>query len=204
MNKFEQLSYEKQARIVDASVAEFSDRDYETASMNTVVERAGIAKGSLFYYFKTKSLLYDYIYNLALGEVKAYLRKVRDETAELPFEIRLTGIVNSGVQFITEHPRLAKIYFRLIYSTDSPNRQKIVLELQNLSNDYLGKIIQDGMDRNELDSNFNKGQAVFFLDSILNRFLKDYHEAQSNGTADHFKNEDWVSGLIIFFSKGFS
>jgi TetR/AcrR family transcriptional regulator len=204
MNKFDQLPTEKQARIVDASVAEFSNRDYETASMNIVVERAGIAKGSLFNYFKTKSLLYDHIYKLALGEVKAYLRKVRDETAGLPFEIRLTGIVNSGVQFITEHPRLAKIYFRLIYSTDSPNRQKIVSELQNLSNDYLGKIIQDGMDRNELDSNLNKGQAVFFLDSILNRFLKDYHEEQSNGSAVHFKNENWVSGLITFFSKGFS
>ncbi|MDC1038287.1 TetR/AcrR family transcriptional regulator [Candidatus Marinimicrobia bacterium] len=204
MNKFEQLPSEKQARIVDASVAEFSNRDYETASMNTVVERAGIAKGSLFNYFKSKSLLYDHIYKLALGEVKSYLRKVRDETVGLPFEVRLTKIVNSGVKFITEHPRLAKIYFRLIYSADSPNRQKIVSELQILSNDYLGKIIQDGMDRNELDPKLDKGQAVFFMDSVLNQFLKNYHEAQSNGFADKFNRDEWVKGLITFFTKGLS
>ena len=129
-NKFEQLPEEKQSRIVNASISEFAEKDYETASMNTVVNQAGISKGSLFNYFKTKSVLYDHIYQLALGEVKSYLRDVRDETIDLSFENRLSKIVDSGVRFITEHPRLARIYFRLVYSGDSPNREKIVNELQ--------------------------------------------------------------------------
>jgi AcrR family transcriptional regulator len=201
-NKFEQLPTEKQSRIVNASISEFAEKDYETASMNTVVNQAGISKGSLFNYFKTKSILYDHIYKLALGEVKSYLRKVRDETVDLPFEKRLSKIVDSGVQFIIEHPRLAKIYFRLIYSADSPNRQKIVLELQKLSNDYLGEIIQDAMDRNELDSNLDKRQSVFFLDAVLNRFLKETHEAKSHGDADQFNRDEWVKGITTFFTKG--
>ena len=201
-NKFEQLPLEKQSRIVNASISEFAEKDYETASMNTVVNQAGISKGSLFNYFKTKSVLYDHIYKLALGEVKAYLRKVRDETIDLPFEKRLSKIVDSGVQFITEHPRLARIYFRLIYSADSPDRQNIVSELQVLSDDYLGKIIQDAMDRNELDPNLDKGQAVFFLDSVLNRFLKDYHEAQTIGNNERYDRDEWVNGITTLFTKG--
>jgi AcrR family transcriptional regulator len=201
-NKFEQLPLEKQSRIVNASISEFAEKDYETASMNTVVNQAGISKGSLFNYFKTKSILYDHIYKLALGEVKAYLRKVRDETIDLPFEKRLSKIVDSGVQFITEHPRLARIYFRLIYSADSPDRQNIVSELQVLSDDYLGKIIQDAMDRNELDPNLDKGQAVFFLDSVLNRFLKDYHEAQTIGNNERYDRDEWVNGITTLFTKG--
>ena len=203
-NQFEQLPAEKQSRIVDASISEFAEKDYETASMNTVVSQAGISKGSLFNYFKTKSVLYDHIYKLALGEVKSYLRKVRDETAGFSFDKRLSKIVDSGVQFITEHPRLAKIYFRLIYSADSPNREKIVSELQKLSNDYLGEIIQDAMDRNELNPNLDKGQAVFFLDSVLNRFLKEFHEALSNGNADQFNRGEWVKGITTLFTKGLS
>ena len=203
-NKFEQLPQEKQSRIVNASISEFAEKDYETASMNTVVSQAGISKGSLFNYFKTKSVLYDHIYKLALGEVKSYLRKVRDETAGFSFDKRLSKIVDSGVQFITEHPRLAKIYFRLIYSADSPNREKIVSELQKLSNDYLGEIIQDAMDRNELNPNLDKGQAVFFLDSVLNRFLKEFHEALSNGNTDQFNRGEWVKGITTLFTKGLS
>ncbi len=199
-NKFDQLPTEKQARIVNASISEFAERDYETASMNKVVERAGIAKGSLFNYFKTKGSLYYHIYHLAIGEVKSYLRKVRDETADLLFEERLAKIVDSGVQFITDHPRLARIYFRLIYSADSPDRQKIVAELQQLSDDYLGEIIQDAMDRGEIDSQINKSQAVFYLDAVLNRFLKEFHESSSND--NQFDRDEWVKGITKFFSKG--
>ena len=203
-NKFEQLPEEKQSRIVDASISEFAEKDYETASMNTVVNQAGISKGSLFNYFKTKSVLYDHIYQLALGEVKLYLRDVRDETIDLSFENRLSKVVDSGVLFIMEHPRLARIYFRLVYSGDSPNRKKIVNELQAMSDDYLGNIIQDAIDRNELNPNLDKSQSVFFLDAVLNRFLKEYHEAMEMGSQQQYDRKEWVSGIATLFIKGFS
>ena len=203
-NKFEQLPEEKQSRIVNASISEFAEKNYETASMNTVVNLAGISKGSLFNYFKTKSVLYDHIYQLALGEVKLYLRDVRDETIDLSFENRLSKVVDSGVLFITEHPRLARIYFRLVYSGDSPNRKKIVNELQAMSNDYLGNIIQDAMDRNELNPNLDKSQSVFFLDAVLNRFLKEYHLVMNQRSQDTFDKEEWVKGITKLFTKGLS
>ena len=203
-NKFEQLPEEKQARIVNASISEFAEKDYETASMNTVVNQAGISKGSLFNYFKTKSVLYDHIYQLALGEVKLYLRDVRDETIDLSFENRLSKVVDSGVLFITEHPRLALIYFRLVYSGDSPNRKKIVNELQDMSDDYLGNIIQDAMDRNELNPNLDKSQSVFFLDAVLNRFLKEYHLVMNQRSQNTFDKEEWVKGITKLFTKGLS
>ena len=203
-NKFEQLPEEKQARIVNASISEFAEKDYETASMNTVVNKAGISKGSLFNYFETKSVLYDHIYQLALGEVKLYLRDVRDETIDLSFENRLSKVVDSGVLFITEHPRLARIYFRLVYSGDSPNRKKIVNELQDMSDDYLGNIIQDAMDRNELNPNLDKSQSVFFLDAVLNRFLKEYHLVMNQRSQDTFDKEEWVKGITKLFTKGLS
>jgi len=203
-NKFEQLPEEKQSRIVNASISEFAEKNYETASMNTVVNLAGISKGSLFNYFKTKSVLYDHIYQLALGEVKLYLRDVRDETIDLSFENRLSKVVDSGVLFITEHPRLARIYFRLVYSGDSPNREKIVNELQAMSDDYLGNIIQDAMDRNELNPNLDKSQSVFFLDAVLNRFLKEYHLVMNQRSQDTFDKEEWVKGITKLFTKGLS
>tara|TARA_B110000196_G_scaffold112497_1_gene97736 strand:+ start:1267 stop:1893 length:627 start_codon:yes stop_codon:yes gene_type:complete len=203
-NKFKQLPEEKQSRIVNASISEFAEKDYETASMNTVVNQAGISKGSLFNYFKTKSVLYDHIYQLALGEVKLYLRDVRDETIDLSFENRLSKVVDSGVLFITEHPRLARIYFRLVYSGDSPNRKKIVNELQDMSDDYLGNIIQDAMDRNELNPNLDKSQSVFFLDAVLNRFLKEYHLVMNQRSQDTFDKEEWVKGITKLFTKGLS
>ena len=56
--------------------------------------------------------------------------------------------------------------------------------------------------RNELDSRPDKAQAVFFLDAVLNRFLKEYHEALEEGNKDHFDQEKWVKGITDFFTKG--
>ena len=88
-SKFETLSQEKRTRILNASISEFSKNEYESASMNSIVQEAKISKGALFNYFVNKSELYNYIYKIAVRKVKKYFKKVRDESVELPFENRL-------------------------------------------------------------------------------------------------------------------
>lgn len=81
-------------------------------------------------------------------------------------------------------------------------RKEILTELRSISDEYLGDVIQDAIDRKELDPGLNLSQSVFFLDSVLNRFLKDYHEAMSSEDRGHFNHNDWVKGITQFFSKG--
>lgn len=45
-------------RILGAARAEFSARGYEEASLNAIIEQAGISKGVLYYYFNDKTDLY--------------------------------------------------------------------------------------------------------------------------------------------------
>ena len=96
-NKFEQLAYLKQKSIIDASVNEFANNGFKNASVNKIVEKAGISKGSLFNYFKSKNLLFDHIYAIALREVKSYLTKVRDESEIDEFFTRFSKIINSCI-----------------------------------------------------------------------------------------------------------
>ena len=68
----------------------------------------------------------------------------------------------------------------------------------------LGNIIQDAVDRNELNPNLDKAQSVFFLDAVLNRFLKEYHEEMEMGSQQQYDRKEWVSGIATLFIKGFS
>ncbi|MFQ6612528.1 MAG: TetR/AcrR family transcriptional regulator [Fidelibacterota bacterium] len=195
--KFHRLSDEKRQRILEASISEFSEKGYEAASMNKVVESAGISKGSLFNYFRTKSSLFLYVYHLALQQVKAYLRDVRDRTKDDPFFDRLQQIMYAGVEFIQGHPHLAKIYFHLLYTSDAPRSREILNQIRQLSADYLTEIIQQGIQRGEVNPRLKLEQAVFIIDSSLNQFLHHYHVSRSR-----IDVREWINGLMSVIRKG--
>lgn len=66
VSRFEALDGEKQQRILNAAMSEFASRGYDRASTNRIVESAGIAKGLLFHYFKSKKQLFLYLYDRGL------------------------------------------------------------------------------------------------------------------------------------------
>jgi AcrR family transcriptional regulator len=201
--KFETLALEKRTRILNASILEFSNNEYESASMNSIVQEAKISKGSLFNYFVNKSELYKYIYNIAVQKVKKYLKKVRDESTDLPFEERLCLIIEKGINFIEKNPKLSKMYFKLRFSGNSPNQNQILNDLQKMSELYLENILKSAIFKREIDKNINIKQSVFFLDTILNKYLNDYHRLNNTENSSHFTPEDWTSGIASFFAKGF-
>jgi len=197
--QFDQLSSSKQKRIIDASINEFSGNGYGSASMNKVVKSAGISKGSLFNYFNNKSSLFLFVYDLALINVKDYLRVVRDETQAQPFFTRLEKIMQAGIDFITLHPRLARIYFRILYTSDSPHNRDILNELRKLSGAYLLEIVQEGISNGDLNANLKIERAVFMIDSVLNRFLFECHQS-----AGKMEVEIWINDLRELFAHGMS
>jgi AcrR family transcriptional regulator len=58
-SRFKNLDPAKQEKILDAAADEFAEKGYEAASINQIIELAGISKGSMYYYFEDKRDLYD-------------------------------------------------------------------------------------------------------------------------------------------------
>ena len=53
----ERLDDAKRARLMEAAVEEFSERGIEAASYNKIIERSGLSKGTVYYYFDNKEAL---------------------------------------------------------------------------------------------------------------------------------------------------
>ena len=174
-SQFTNLAPGKQSFIIDASIEEFSRRCFRAASLNKIVENAGISKGSIFNYFKTKNRLFEYIYRLAFNEIKEYLRTVRNETESDEFFTRLARIMEVGVEFIKIHPRLARIYFRIQNTGDAPDSNEIIQELHREAMRFIESIVESGITRGELRSDLNVPTVTFIIESILNRFLQAHY-----------------------------
>ena len=71
--KFFALPEEKRHQIINAAIEVFSKYDYKHASTDLIAAKAGISKGSLFYYFHNKKELYLYLYNYIMDVMKEQL-----------------------------------------------------------------------------------------------------------------------------------
>ena len=60
-NTFLNLPDDKRERIISAALEEFANNDFRNASITRMVRSLGIAKGSVYQYFKDKKDLYLYL-----------------------------------------------------------------------------------------------------------------------------------------------
>jgi TetR/AcrR family transcriptional regulator len=194
---FSKLPSEKQDRVLDAAIEEFSRWGYEKASINRMVGRLGIAKGSIFQYFGSKKNLYFHIFEYAVGLVRRSLKGVKAETEGEDFFIRLSKSLRAGVYFIQRYPRIYQIYLKMLFQEDFPFRADLLRTIRIFSMDYLRPIVEEGMKRGELRHSLDPEVAAFFLDAMLDRFLQAYCIAYMDSGLGLFQaNEEVIERRI--------
>lgn len=194
---FGKLPSEKQERILDTAIDEFSRWGYEKASVNRMVGRLGIAKGSIFQYFGSKKNLYFHIFEYGVSLVRRSLKGVKAETEGEDFFVRLSKSLRAGIYFIQRNPRIYQIYLKMLFQEDFPFRADLLRTIRLFSVDYLRPIIKQGMDRGELRGDLDPELAAFFLDALLDRFLQAYCVAYMDSGLGLFRaNEEVIEARI--------
>lgn len=151
MEKFSNLNNDKQKRIINAALKEFTEKGYDQASTNRIVKRAGIGKGMLFYYFKSKKDLYLYLIDYCIETIEAQYFELIDTNESDLFE-RLKKISIVKMEFLKEYPDsmnfMAAIFFK--------------------SNDYIDDVLKSRIE--ELQ---NKGYDIIYGNLDYTLFRKD-------------------------------
>ena len=204
---FRQLDRRKQNRILSAATTEFARAGYSGTSINTIVDKLGISKGSIFNYFTDKHGLFMFVFEQALERVKAYLRRVRDESAADDLFTRLEKSILAGVEFVRSHPRIYRIYVRLLYDGDLPNRTALVKEIRVLSVEYLTEFLTVARERGEIRPDVDIKTAAFLLEAVLERFLQAYGLQHLDAGMGLFKADDdevrrWASEVVALLRNG--
>jgi AcrR family transcriptional regulator len=65
--RLEKLDAERRERLFQSAAEEFAERGYDAASLNRIIERAGMGKSSLYYYFDDKADLFTTIVERAVA-----------------------------------------------------------------------------------------------------------------------------------------
>lgn len=115
--RVKRMAPERRERLFQSAAEEFAAQGYEGASLNRIIERAGIGKSSLYYYFDDKRDLFG---QLIQSIFERFLRDIggfdyRTLTAE-SFWPEIEGLFLKGVAFAERNPwsvHAGQLFYRL-------------------------------------------------------------------------------------------
>src|ERR1700753_2408662 len=102
------LPAERRDRLVREAIAEFSERSYADASLSQIAQRSQIPKGSFYQYFEDKVDLYRW---LVTEEAPRHKREFLAPAgpSKGDYWVAFEDLVERGMAFLVEHPRLARL-----------------------------------------------------------------------------------------------
>lgn len=102
MNRDEKNLQTRQ-KIINSALAEFSEKSYGEASINTICAIGGFSKGIIYHYFKDKDELYLICVKECFDALTAYVSDVVT-VDNVPIELGLERYFDARIAFFGEHP----------------------------------------------------------------------------------------------------
>lgn len=186
---FLNLSKEEQERVLRAAIDEFAEKDYDSASLNLIIQKAKISKGSMYHYFRNKESLYLYVIERAIGEKRRFmsnaLAQLEKPFEDLGFYQILEFQLETALVFAETHPQYDKINHHIQQMADSSLKRKIWeqfnLEFDSSLQSIVDKAIHNGEIRHDIDRGFVMRILRFVL-MCFPHFDKGFRELASENS----------------------
>lgn len=145
-------------KILASALVEFSEKPFNEASLNKIIERASISKGIIYHYFKNKDDLYLSCIDLFFTEIIEYIETNYHITDE-SLEVNLRNYFKIRSDFFGTHP----VYLDLFYQVASLPPAHLKVEVKSvrsrfdqLNIDILRELLKD----TALNQRISKDDAI--------------------------------------------
>ncbi|MEI6043092.1 MAG: TetR/AcrR family transcriptional regulator [Chloroflexota bacterium] len=166
---FFNLPEAKRKAFLETALEEFAGRDYESASISQIVAKLKIAKGSFYQYFEDKRDLYLYLIELAAQERIRFVKSLPPPDPQKSFFAYTEWLLEMGVRFTFEYPRLNQIIYRAMFGT-LPFRDEMLQRMKESSQDYIRQVLMQGIAAGEIEPDLDLELVAYLLNLITNDF----------------------------------
>ncbi|NWF30313.1 TetR/AcrR family transcriptional regulator [Streptomyces sp. PKU-EA00015] len=139
------------AKLYEAAVTLIAEQGFSATTVDEIAERAGVAKGTVYYNFKSKTELFEELLRFGVGLLTTSLQRAADETAErggTKVEA-LDAMIRAGLVFIDRYPAFTQLYVAELWRT---NRawQSTLLVVRQEAVAVVEKVLREGVEAGEL------------------------------------------------------
>lgn len=177
---FEKIADDKKELIIRKGIEVFSNFSFVEASTDLIVQKAGISKGSLFYYFGSKKNFYLYLLNYAVDLLTKDLDY--EESSDNFYEI-IFAIMDMKCNLITKYPNETKFLNMVSKETHqevSQDIRKIFSLYHRKSRGKSSEIILTAIKKLKLRQDIDIEKIVesltLYIDAIVMKYLHLYQD----------------------------
>ncbi|MEU3345755.1 TetR/AcrR family transcriptional regulator [Streptomyces sp. NPDC006700] len=133
-------------KLYEAAVTLIAEQGFSATTVDEIAERAGVAKGTVYYNFASKSVLFEELLRHGVGLLTASLRKAADRTArEGGSRVdALDAMVRAGLVFIDRYPAFTQLYVAELWRTNR-SWQATLLVVRQEAVAVVEGVLRDGM-----------------------------------------------------------
>lgn len=173
---FFNLEPDKRQAVIKAAVEEFAQLPFEQASLTKIVEKCGIAKGSMYQYFEDKRDLYLYVVDLAYEQKRVYVGKAFTKGGDI-FSV-LEEYYLESYRFAQEHPLFHQVANKFWDSKTEVLQPYLEKGRLSRAHDF-AQFLDDAMASGEVNGVLDP-EAVFFVYHAVGKDLIDHFDQGRN------------------------
>lgn len=141
------------AKLYEAAVTLIAEQGFSATTVDEIAERAGVAKGTVYYNFKSKTELFEELLRYGVGLLTASLQSAADRTAEAGGTkvAALDAMIRAGLVFIERYPAFTQLYVAELWRT---NRawQSTLLVVRQQAVAVVETVLREAVENGELSA----------------------------------------------------
>ena len=142
----ERQKQERRRQIIAAAKSVFADSGYHGASINAIIERAQIARGTFYLYFESKAAVFDSILDQAMADLRARIHRIEVEDPNAPPpQVQLRAQVVETLEYIVRDRPLAMLLLSAGHTPDAEAAERLDQFFAEVR-DLLRRAVETGME----------------------------------------------------------
>ncbi len=157
------VSAERKAQILDAALRVFARKGFHRARMDDIAEEAGLSKGLLYWYFRSKDALIESLLTLLFEPDLRDLERLLAETTR-PIPERLRELANNALSTLLPYRELMPIVYEFYALATRPGPvQKAIQAYYRRYRELLAQLLRQGVERGELRADLDADLTALAL-----------------------------------------
>ncbi|MEU8518585.1 helix-turn-helix domain-containing protein [Streptomyces sp. NBC_01216] len=173
------------AKLYEAAVTLIAEQGFSATTVDEIAERAGVAKGTVYYNFKSKTELFEELLRHGVGLLTASLRDAAEETGRRGGSRvdALDAMIRAGLVFIDRYPAFTQLYVAELWRTNRAwNSTLLVVRQQAVA--VVEGVLREGVEAGELSEEIDIPLTAAALVGMVLVAALDWQAFQSERSID--------------------